>query len=38
MINRNGKIRVYSPKHCWTDLTDSEIDEIVRRTKDENSF
>jgi len=35
MINRDGKIRVYSPKHCWTDLTDSEIDYIVRRKKNE---
>jgi len=31
MINRNGKKRVYSPKHCWNDLTNSEIDSIVKK-------
>jgi len=35
MINRNGKIRVYSPKHCWTDLTNSEIENAKRRKKNE---
>ena len=36
MINRDGKIRVYSPKRCWTDLTDAEVEEIVRRKKNES--
>ena len=31
MINRDGKIRVYLPKHCWTDLTNSEIDSLVKK-------
>jgi hypothetical protein len=36
MINRDGKIRVYSPKRIWTDpIYDKELEELCRRKKND---
>jgi len=34
MINRDGKIRVYSPKRIWTDsVYDKELEELIKKRR-----